>query len=221
MLTEIAALLRKEILLEWRNKYAFNGVVLYLAATIFSCYLSFNLQRAAFSPLTWNALFWIILLFTATNAVAKSFLQEPAGRFYYYYTLARAEAIILAKIIYNTLFMWLMALLGYAAYAVVLGNPVQDQPLFLANLALGGLGFASALTMISGIAAKAGNGGTLMAVLGFPVVLPMLLLLLRVSRNAIDGLARSVSYDELLTLGAINVIVLAVTYLLFPFLWRS
>jgi heme exporter protein B len=221
LLREIYGLLQKEILLEWRRKYAFNGILLYLVCTVFVCYLSFNLQRNQLNPLTWNALFWIILLFTATNAVAKSFVQEPEGRYYYYYTLVSPQGIILAKIIYNAGLMLLMSLLGYATYSLVLDNPVLDHGLFLANMLLGSLGFASALTMVSGIAAKASNGGTLMAVLGFPIVLPMLLLLMKVSKNAIDGLARSVSYDEIGTLLAINAIIVAVSYLLFPFLWRS
>jgi heme exporter protein B len=127
----------------------------------------------------------------------------------------------LAKIIYNTGLMLLMSLLGYGVYSLVLDNPVLDQGLFLANMLLGSLGFASALTMVSGIAAKASNSGTLMTVLGFPVVLPMLLMLMKVSKNAIDGLARSVSYDEIGTLLAINAIIVAVSYLLFPFLWRT
>ena len=218
---EIWILLKKEIILEWRLKYAFNGILLYIVSTIFVCYMSFNLQKGQLSPLTWNALFWIILLFTATNAIAKSFVQENEGRQLYYYTLVSPEAIILSKIIYNTLLMWLMSLLGYVIYSIVLNNPIQDQLLFCINILLGGMGFATTLSMISAIASKSNNSSTLMAVLGFPVVLPLLLLLIKISKNAIDGLALSVSYDEISTLLAINVIVIAVSYLLFPYLWRS
>jgi heme exporter protein B len=75
--------------------------------------------------------------------------------------------------------------------------------------------------MISSIAAKAANSSTLMAVLSFPVIIPMLLMLMKLSKNAIDGLDRSVSADELLTLLAINLIVISVSYILFPYLWRS
>lgn len=221
LLQEITTLLKKEIILEWRQKYAFNGILLYVVSTIFVCYLSFNLQKSQLNPLTWNALFWIILLFTATNAIAKSFIQESEGRQLYYYTLVSPEAIILSKIIYNTLLMWLMSLLGYVIYSLVLGNPVQDKTLFFFNMLLGGLGFSATLSMISAIASKSNNSGTLMAVLGFPVMLPLLLLLIKISKNAIDGLALSVSYDEMGTLLAINVIVVAVSYLLFPYLWRS
>ncbi|SFF39332.1 heme exporter protein CcmB [Thermoflexibacter ruber] len=218
---EIITLLKKEITLEWRRKYAFNGILLYIISTIFVCYLSFNLQKSQLNPLTWNALFWIILLFTATNAIAKSFMQESEGRQIYYYMLVSPEAIILSKIIYNTLLMWLMSFIGYLIYSTVLGNPVQDKLLFFINILLGGLGFSATLSMISAIASKSTQGGTLMAVLGFPVIIPLLLLLIKISKNAMDGLALSISYKEISTLLAINLIVLSISYLLFPYLWRS
>jgi heme exporter protein B len=60
-----------------------------------------------------------------------------------------------------------------------------------------------------------------MAILGFPLMVPMLLLLIKVSKNALDGLDRSVSQQSLLTLLALNMLVGAVSYLLFPFLWRG
>ena len=43
---------------------------------------------------------------------------------------------------------------------------------FLLAVVLGGIGFAAVLTLISAIAARAGNGIGLMAILGFPLVLP-------------------------------------------------
>lgn len=218
---EIITLLKKEVVLEWRRKYAFNGILLYIISTIFVCYLSFNLQKSQLNPLTWNALFWIILLFTATNAIAKSFMQESEGRLIYYYMLVSPEAIILSKIIYNTLLMWLMSFIGYLIYSIVLGNPVQDKLLFFINILLGGLGFSATLSMISAIASKSTQAGTLMAVLGFPVIIPLLLLLIKISKNAMDGLALSVSYKEITTLLAANLIVISISYLLFPYLWRS
>jgi heme exporter protein B len=153
--------------------------------------------------------------------VAKSFVQERAGRFLYYYTVASPLQIIVSKIIYNTVLMLVLSGLGFATYAFVLGNPVQDIALYIGSLVLGSVGFAASLTLIAGIAAKAENSATLMAVLSFPVVLPLLLMLLRVSKNALDGLDRSVSVDEVVTIVAIDAIVLVLSGLLFPFLWRS
>jgi heme exporter protein B len=218
---EIILLIQKEIKLEWREKYAFHGLLLYIVSTVMICYLSFGLKIHQLSPLTWNTLFWIIILFTAVNAIAKSFMQERAGRLLYYYSLVSPQSIILAKIIYNTLLMIVVALIGFGVYSVVLGNPVQDNGLFLLNIVLGAVGFSSTLTMVSGIASKAGNSATLMAVLGFPMIVPLLLMLIKVSTNALDGLAFSQSTDEISVLFALNLMVISLSYILFPYIWRS
>lgn len=218
---QLSALMRKEFLLEWRQRYALNGMLLYIVGAVFVCYLSFNARRGQLTPIVWNTLFWIILLFTAINAIAKSFVQERAGRQLYYYTLASPQQIILSKILYNIILMLVLSLLGFGVYAFVLGNPVNDVPLYIVTLLLGAVGFAASLTLVSGIASKAENPATLMAVLSFPIILPLLLMLLKISKNALDGLDRSSSWDEVGIVLAVDAIVLTLSWMLFPFLWRS
>jgi heme exporter protein B len=161
------------------------------------------------------------MLFAAVNAVGKSFVQERAGRAIYYYTVASPQGIILSKIIYNILLLLALAITCLAVYVLVMGNPIKDAGLFTLNLLLGASGFSITLTMVSSIASKANNNSSLMAILGFPVIIPMLLMVIKVSKNAIDGLAPSVSYDEITILMAMNVIVIVLSYILFPFLWRT
>jgi heme exporter protein B len=218
-------LLKKEILLEWRSKYAFNGVLLYVVSTVFVCYISFNLT-GGFSgsgnyAIVWNVLFWIIMLFAAVNAIAKSFLQEGKGRLLYYYSIASPQAIILSKTIYNVLLMSLLSVLALIVYLVFFTNTLGDPLLYVVTVILGSLSFSTVFTMISAIASKAGNNGTLMAILSFPVVIPVILLLIRLSKNAMDGIARSASYGHMGVLLAINAIVITTALLLFPFLWRD
>jgi heme exporter protein B len=143
------------------------------------------------------------------------------GRLIYYYTLAHPISIILSKMIYHSILLLLVSFVGFGFYVLVMGNPVQDLTLFLSTMALGAIGLGSAFSMISAIASKAGNNSTLMSVLGFPIVIPILLILIKVSKNAIDGLAFSVSLESILVLGALDVIVVVMASLLFPFLWRS
>jgi heme exporter protein B len=217
LVSQVKFLLKKEILLEWRSKYALNGILLYVVSTIFVCYLSFKTTP----PLVWNALFWIILLFAAINAIAKSFIQESKGRLLYYYQIASPQAIIIAKIIYNALLMMLMASIALVFYSIVFQNEVGDIPLYFFAVLLGAISFSSVFTMISAIAAKASNNGTLMAILSFPVIIPLLILIIKLSKNAMDGLDRSVSLDEIGVLCAINMIVVITSLLLFPYLWRD
>ncbi|UII22637.1 heme exporter protein CcmB [Fulvivirga ligni] len=213
--------IKKELLLEWRQRYAINGILLYLVSTIFICYLSFNVKTNQLDPITWNTLFWIIILFTSISAIAKSFIQEKQERYLYYYWILKPQTLILARVIYNGILMMILGLAGFIIYSIILGNPVQDLLLFIVNLVLASISFSTALTMISAIASKANNNQTLMAILGFPVILPMLLMIIKISKNAMDGLPRDSSYSEILTLFAINLIVGAVSYLLFPYIWRS
>ncbi|MNL46159.1 hypothetical protein D3C87_1688460 [compost metagenome] len=60
-----------------------------------------------------------------------------------------------------------------------------------------------------------------MAILSFPVIIPVLIVLIKLTKNAIDGLDRSVSMDEIGLLLVINGLVAGVSLLLFPYLWRD
>jgi len=218
-------LLKKEILLEWRSKYAFNGVLLYVVSTVFICYISFSLTPGFTGtrsyPIVWNVLFWIIMLFASVNAIAKSFMQESKSRLLYYYSIASPQAIILSKTIYNILLMSLLSTLTLPIYMLFFSNTLGDPLFYFLSVIMGSISFSTIFTMISAIASKAGNNGTLMAILSFPVIIPVILVLIRLSKNAMDGLDRSVNYSNIGVLCAINVIVIATSLLLFPYLWRD
>ncbi len=218
LFSQVRFLLRKEIMLEWRSRYALNGILLYVVSTVFVCYLSF---REINNPPTWNALFWIIMLFASVNAITKSFIQESPARQIYYYTIVGPQAIIISKIIYNILLMLLLSVIALGFYTLVFKNLLGDPLFYLISVLLGSISFASVFTMISGIASKAGNGSALMAILSFPVIIPLLVVLIKISKNAMDGLDRSVSWDEIGVLIAINVIVITTSLLLFPYIWRD
>jgi len=219
-LTEIFVLIRKEMQLEWRNKYAIHGLVLYLAATIFICYLSFKAKQQSIHPIMWNTLFWIILLFSAVNAVGKSFTHESANRNIFYYTFVKPESVIFSKIIYNTLVMLGVSFIGIFFYSWVMGNPVGNLPLYLISLLLGSIGFSATLTMVAGIAAQGENSATLMSVLSFPIIIPLLLILLKLSKSAMDGISMQENWDEMATLASLDVIVIVLSGILFPYIWR-
>jgi heme exporter protein B len=120
--------------------------------------------------------------------------------------------------------MLALALVTVAVYILLLGGHAlreADVALFLLTVALGGTGFAAVLTLISAIAARAGNGVGLTAVLGLPLVLPLLLSALRASKLALDGIGLNITGTYLLWLLLIDVLTVALAYLLFPYLWRD
>lgn len=218
MWQQVRTLFLKEFQLELRNRYALNGILLYVVSTVFVCYLSF---KQVVSAPVWNALFWVIMLFAALNAVGRSFIQESKGRMLYFYSVISPQAFMLAKMLYNTALMMVIGVLAYTIYVWWIGDMVQDHALFIIALLLGSTGFASILTLMSAIAAKTDNNLSLMAILSFPVQLPFLLTLIKLSKNAVDGLDWSVSYGLIAILVLLQVIIVTLSVLLFPYLWRD
>jgi heme exporter protein B len=218
MLNRIFTLFKKDVLLEFRQKHTFYGILLYIASTIFVIFLSIDKPGA----IVWNGLFWVIQLFICVNAVAQSFLQESRGRMLYFYTIASPVEFIIAKMLYNLLLMILMSLLSLLLFVVFLDNPVNNALWFVGIVILGGTSISIVFTLMSAIAAKAQQNAALIAILGFPVILPQLLLLLRLSKAAFAEVFKEGAVLQLsgLIIG-LDVLVIALALILFPYLWKD
>ena len=186
-------LLLKEFRLELRRRSVIAGIALYLLSLIFICYLTFTLRNNAINEATWSALFWLTILFSVVNTVGKSFIGEKKGVTIYYYSTSSPQLIIISKIIYNAILCFLLSVAGYLLFQTFIDNPVEDHAIFLLTLMLTSIGFSGALTIISGIASKANNSNILMAVLGFPILISVLLMAIRITKNVLDGIVRSLS----------------------------
>lgn len=214
---EIRTLITKDLLLELRSRYAIGGILLYVFSTIFIVYTAFiNVQ-----PQTWNAVFWIIALFASVNAILKSFVQENSSQQLYYYSLVSPLAVVLSKIIYNILLLLVLNLLTWLALGFVAGNPVKDMGQFMLALFLGSVGLSITFTFVSAISSKADNNATLMAILSFPLIIPILLTLIKMSANALRLIQDTGIQKDITILFAIDLILLGMAFVLFPFLWRD
>ncbi len=214
----LSQLIKKEFLLEFRQKSTLAGILVYIVATVFISALSF---KKIIHPTVWNALFWTIFMFISVNVSSKSFMQETKGKGLYNYLYYNPRQFILSKIIYNMMLMAVLSLLTFFFYSWFVGNMVQDIAMFLLALIFSSSAFSGVLSLMSAIASKANNNISLMAILSFPVLMPLLLVSVKLSKHAIDGLAWSVSYKYLLILIMLNFIVVALATLLFNYLWKE
>lgn len=218
MIKTVFALLKKDLLLELRQQHSFYGILLYVASTIFLVKLALDSPAAD----VWNALFWIIQLFVCVNAVAKSFLQEGRGRMLYFYTIAGAKEFIIAKIIYNIILMLLMTLVSLALFFLLLKNPLTNPLQFVGIVCIGSISLSLVFTLLAAIAAKAQQNAALMAILGFPLIVPQLLLVIRLSKVAFGEVFREGALTQLtLLIIGFDVMVLILSIILFPFLWKD
>ncbi len=217
MLNQITSLLYKDFVLERRLKHTINGLVIYTLSTSFIIYFAYNQPE----PTTWIANFWIILLFVSINAIAKGFSQEKINRLAYYYTIASPIAVLISKVIYNTLLLLLLSIVFLIIYSLTSGYPIFNNALFMTIVLLGSISFAITLTCLSLIAAKTSNSNTLMAVLSFPVIIPIILLLIKLSKASLLDISILDVSPDIGIVASIDTVTLAVSYILFPYLWTD
>ena len=212
----IYTLIKKDLLLEVRQQYSFYGILLYIMATIFVLYMTIREPEAK----VWNGLFWVIQLFICINAVAKSFLQETRGRMLYFYSIVNPRDFILAKLVFNSVLMLLMSFLSILLFSLFLGNPVQKVFPFIGLVLLGGWSLSLVFTFLSAIAAKAQQNAAIMAILGFPIIIPQLMLLMQLA-NTVFSDKTGIAFSTLLLIVALDVLVVMLAVILFPFLWKD
>lgn len=205
------------MLLEIRQQYSFYGIVLYVASCIFVIYMAMGQPEDA----VWNGLFWITQLFICINAVAKSFLQESRGKMLYFYTIAGARDFILSKLLFNSLLMLVMSALSLLLFLLLLGNPLEKLAVFTGIVLLGGWSLSLVFTFLASIAAKAQQQAAIMAILGFPLIIPQLLLLMKIANIAFSAVIQSGLTEMILLLIALDAMVIVLAVILFPFLWKD
>ncbi|WP_447641877.1 MULTISPECIES: heme exporter protein CcmB [Chitinophagaceae] len=217
MNNHIVTLVKKDLLLEVRQQYTLYGVLLYVASTIYVVYLTMGQPENQ----VWNALFWVIQLFICVNAVAKSFLQESRGRMLYFYSIAGAKDFIISKLIFNWLLMMVMSVLSLLIYVLWMGNPLYNFGQFLAIACLGGTGLSMVFTFLAAIAARAQQNAALMAIMGFPIIIPQLLLVSKISTIAFAADFTSGLWGMVGLLVGLDVLIILLAIILFPFLWKD
>lgn len=220
-LSAISSLIRKEFRLEFRNKVSISSMLLYITSTIFICFQSFQQIN---DVQVWNALLWIIILFSAVNAVQKSFFAENKSQQMYFYLLTKPQYIILSKIIYNLILINILAFAGFIIFIIMFPLPGNTSgfPLHLwLVMVLGTTGISSILTLVSAIAAKTNNNLGLTSILAFPVMIPLIITVIKAGKNAADMISISSNLKYLFVLGGLDVLIITLSFILFPYLWRE
>ncbi len=213
----ILALVKKDLLLEMRQQYTLYGILLYVASTIFVVYLSMGQPEDT----VWNGLFWVIQLFVCVNAVAKSFLAEGRGRMLYFYTIAGPVDFVLAKLLFNLILMLVMSLLSLLIFSLLLGNPLYNFLQFTFIACLGGISLSLVFTFLAAIAAKAQQQSAMVAIMGFPLIIPQLLLLMKIAGTGFSDVIQAGWWQMIAMLAGFDILVVVLSVILFPFLWKD
>ena len=208
------ALLGHDARRETRQAQALAGSLLYLVAGVFAAQL---LLRPV-GPAAWLTFYWLLVLFVSIYTVSRSFLGQSRGLHLYYRVSVPGVAWWLTKVMTGTLMLWV--LMGFCAVLMALwmGYPIQDTGLFVLTIFLGAPMLVTVLTLVSAMSQGASQPAQLMPVLGFPLLVPGLLLVHRLSKLALDGLSWDLVWTYAGAMVGLNLMLLALGVLLFPFL---
>ena len=220
MLKNIFTILYKDYRIELSQSHLFFSVVLYLLSSIYIIYLAF--QPLGVSNIeTWVSVFWVIILFGAITVVSKSFFQESYKRNYYYYYLFTPDELIFSKLIYNFIFLFFVSIFSFIFFSFFIGNIIESSAFFITLLVLGSLSISNCLTLVSAIGYQVKNNSIIISVLSFPVIIPILLILIKISKLSSSEFSFNLIQDDIYLLILLNIIMISITKVLFNFLWRN
>jgi heme exporter protein B len=217
---EAAAVFAKEWRCELRTKVALNTLGLFALTTLVVAGVSLGplgVSKAQGSALL-PVLLWLILLFSVAAGLPRAFVQEEESQTATALRLsATPSALFCGKLLYSlTLVAGLEALIT-PLYVTIMNLQVARPGLLAAALAAGGFGLAAGSTLVAAIIAQARSKGTLFSVLAFPVLLPLLILAVELTRNAVLGEPAGMALAQLLLYDA-SVSIFGL--MLFPVVWN-
>ncbi|MCR3923322.1 MAG: heme exporter protein CcmB [Firmicutes bacterium] len=214
------AILRKDLRIEFRTRYAYSALVMFAITTLVT--VSFSVGGYAMDADITAALLWIILFFSAMAGLARTFVhEEETGTVTALKMAAQSEPVLIGKYLFNVTLLLSLTVLVVPLFLVMLNQTVQLPIAFVATVFLGALGLAGASTILAAIVSKAGAKGSLMTVLAFPVLLPLLFAAISATRTALGGGLVANIRSDLLLLFFYNGVAVVASLLLFEYIWNE
>jgi len=217
---EAAAVFAKEWRCELRTRYALNTLALFAFTTLVVVGVSLGplgvvaAQGTAVLPV----LLWLILLFAVAAGLPRAFVHEEESQTATALRLAATpSALFCGKLGYGVTLVAGLELIVTPLYLAMMNLTVVRPGLLVATLLAGGFGLAAGSTLVAAIIAQARGKGTLFAVLSFPVLLPLLLLAVELTRDAVLGAAPGMALSQLMLYDAS---ISVAGFMLFPTVWN-
>jgi len=219
-ITEAGAVFAKDWRAELRSRHALHTLLLFAVTTLITVSVALgplgvsSTERLAVLP----ALLWVILLFAAAAGLPRAFVHEEETHTATALRLAATPSAVFAgKVLYSTSLLFAVEALLVPLYVAVMQLPIVSTAELIVALVAGGLGLALSSTLLAAIAAQAQGRAALFPILAFPILLPLLLLAIELTRGAVGGpvgdgvVANLVLYDATMAVAGL---------MLFPFVWN-
>jgi len=210
----------KDVKQELRSKAAINSILLFAIVTLTA--VSFSIGTFTITEDILAALLWIIILFSSMSGFSHVFLkEEEAHTADTLKLISRPNDVFLGKFLFNLALLSVVVCIVVPLFVAVFNFEIYNVGLFILNLVLGTIALSAGGTIVASLIAKASSRGALFSVLAFPILLPVLILGITITRVAFKEDQVGIFVPEIQALFAYCVIVITVSVMLFEFIWND
>lgn len=219
-INQTKSVLDKDLRGEFRQKSALTTIFLFSFVVIMA--VSFSLGGISPGAKFGSVLFWITILFSDLAGFSHIFVkEEEMGTALALKLSGDPSSIFWGKYFFN-LFLGITVTIFVIPMAIVFLNMLTTQwfAFWLFSL-LGTIAIVSGTTLIAAITAKAQGKSSLFTILSFPVLLPVLIIVINGTEAVLLGNPLSALKNELLTLLSYIMLMLTVGHFLFEYVWKE
>jgi heme exporter protein B len=217
----IWAIVAKDVRSELRTRYALNALTMFVVISVAT--ILFALREDVPDVDILAGMFWVVIFFTAMSGLSRIFIsEEERGTTLTLQLVASPSTVYFGKLIFNCGLTLLLAAAVTILYVLAFPAFVIRSPdIFAATVFLGSLGFASAATIIAAIISKANTKGTLFPVLSFPILIPLLWIVMKSTARSLDGEPFTEAAGDFQILISYFLAMTAGSYLFFDYVWKD
>jgi heme exporter protein B len=218
-LGQMCAIVWKDLLLEarTRERLVSMGSFAVLAAILFN----YSIDKTVVQPQDVAAgLIWMTIIFGGLLGVGRTFHLESEDGALQGVLLSPApkNAVFLGKTLSNFVLLYAVSFLVVAVFMLFFGMDLGSSPAMLAlALALGALGFVALGTLFAAMSSGTRMGETLLPILLFPLLLPMIVFGAGATERLLAGRPVSEVVGNIRMLAAFAIMAVAAGAVLFRF----
>jgi ABC-type transport system involved in cytochrome c biogenesis permease component len=217
LLQQTLILFKKEVLAEWRNRFALLSILILLLCSVFIVY---TIQDTTDNE-SWHSLFYVMLIFGVIQNIGRSFLSESRQIMQYYRNLVDNRALIASKILYQFMINSIFLALLFALMNFFLIQEIYYLGQYLITALLFTLCNSVIFTFNAAIASSARNSGLIASVLSLPLLLPNLIVSLKVAGKSLMEVGNLSFIQDWLILMLLILLVSVLSLVLFRNIWVS
>lgn len=219
MFDQVLAIVTKDLLVEFRTRYALNALFMFALVTLTA--VSFTTSRGELDVNLLSALLWIVLFFSTMTGAARSFVaEEDAHTAPLLRMFAEGVVVFWGKFLGNLLLLVALAVVTTPLYFFLMGAPTESLGLHAIGIGLGIVGLSGGSTIVAAIVAQSAARGALFTALSFPILLPVLSLAIQINAAAFAGMSVAEVTPQIVGLLAYTGALITASVLLFDYVWR-